>query len=111
MIHSTTVRSMKSAIDTYKDKNIILIFGGKNKSGDFKFLNDICLKKNVCLGNLSLEIKDVNLDYKNFALDKCVNYAFKNVEIDDVILFSCGCSSLDLFSNYKEREKYFDELI
>ena len=102
---STTVDSLKRAIDTYKNKNIILIFGGKNKGGDFSFLNDIDIKK-VCFGKLSEEASDVYVDYKNYDLKRCVDYALSIVKEDDVILFSCGCSSFDLFDNYKQRSKY-----
>lgn len=108
---STTAESLKKAIQTYKDRETILIFGGKNKGGDFTFLNDIELKKKICFGKLSEELKDVYIDYKNYGLDDCVNYALKCVSENNVILFSCGCSSFDLFNNYKERGEYFDRLI
>ena len=51
------------------------------------------------------------LDYSNYTLDKCIEYALYNSNENDVILFSCGCSSFDLFDNYKERGEYFDKLI
>lgn len=108
---STTVESLKSAINTYKNKNIILIFGGKNKGGNFKFLNEFKLKKKICYGKLSEEINDVIVDYKSYYLDESVNYALNNATENDVILFSCGCSSFDLFNNYKERGEYFNKLI
>jgi len=107
---STTVDSLKKAIDSYKDKNIILIFGGKNKGGDFSFLNDLSITK-ICFGELSEELKNVSLDYKSYDLESCVNYALEIVKENDVILFSCGCSSFDLFNNYKERAEKFNELI
>ena len=60
---------------------------------------------------MSNEIDNVNLDYKSYTLDESVNYALKNANENDVILFSCGCSSFDLFNNYKERGEHFDKLI
>jgi len=108
---STTVDSLKKAIETYKDKEIILIFGGKNKGGDFTFLNNINLKKKICFGKLSNEIDNIKVDYKSYTLDDSVDYALKCVNDNDVILFSCGCSSFDLFNSYKERGEYFNNLI
>lgn len=108
---STSAEAVKCAIETYKDKNIILIFGGKNKGGDFSFLNSYNLKGKICFGSLSNEINNINVDYKCYKLDGCVKYALSKASRGDVILFSCGCSSFDLFSNYKERGKHFDELI
>ena len=108
---STSVDSLIKAIETYNDKSIILIFGGKNKGGNFKLLNDYKLKKKICFGSLSKEIKDVEVDYSDFKLDDCVSYALNIADEEDVVLFSCGCSSFDLFDNYKERGEYFDKLI
>lgn len=108
---STSVDALIKAIDAYKDKNIILIFGGKNKGGDFTLLNKYKLKKKICYGSLSKQIKNVEIDYSDYKLDTCVSYALINSNKDDVILFSCGCSSFDLFNNYKERGAYFDKLI
>lgn len=108
---STTVDSLKKAIDTYKDRDIILIFGGKNKGGDFSFLNNIVLKKKICFGKLSDEIDNISIDYSSFELESAIKYALENVSENDVILFSCGCSSFDLFNSYKERGEYFNKLI
>ena len=108
---STSAESLRQAIETYNHKNIVLIFGGKNKGGNFNFLNSYNLKKKICFGSLSEEIIGVNLDYKNFELDGCVEYALNNANNGDVILFSCGCASFDLYKNYKERGKAFDKKI
>ena len=108
---STSVEALKSAIETYNDKDIILIFGGKNKGGDFSFLEDYNLKKKICFGKLSDEIENIYVDYKSYNLENGVKYALNNSIKNDVILFSCGCSSFDLFNNYKERGEYFDKLI
>lgn len=108
---STTVESLKSAIETYNDKNIILIFGGKNKGGDFSFLNEVKLKKKICFGKLSEEIDDINVDSKVYNLEDAIIESLKEVNDNDVILFSCGCASFDLFSSYKERGECFNRLI
>ena len=103
--------SLKKAIDTYSDKNIILIFGGKNKGGNFEYLNSYDLKKKICFGELSKEVKNIDLNYKNYFLEDCVKYALSNARENDVILFSCGCSSFDLFNNFKERGEAFNKLV
>lgn len=108
---STTSESLRCALETYKDKNIVLIFGGKNKGGSFIFLNDYNLKYKICFGALSKEIDDVDVDDKVYYLEDAVRCALSNSSDNDVILFSCGCASFDLFSSYKERGEYFDKLI
>ena len=108
---STSAESLRMAIETYLNKNIILIFGGKNKGGDFSFLNEYKLKEKICFGKLSEEIENVELTYKNKILENCVEYAASKSSKGDIILFSCGCASFDLFNDYKERGKKFNELI
>ena len=74
-------------------------------------MNKVKLKKKICFGKLSEEINDVIVDYKSYSLYDGVDYALSNVDGNDVILFSCGCSSFDSFNNYKERGEYFNKLI
>ncbi len=107
---ATTVEALKCALNVYKDKNIILIFGGVNKGGDFSFLRNYDLKRKICFGKLSNEIS-FNVDYKNYGLKECIIDALNNVNDNDVILFSCGCSSFDLFINYKDRGEVFNKYI
>lgn len=107
---ATTIEALKCALEVYKDKNVILIFGGVNKGGDFSFLNNYKLKKKICFGKLSKEINFI-VDYKNYDLKECALYALNNVSDNDVILFSCGCSSFDLFNNYIERGEIFNKYI
>lgn len=107
---ATTVEALKCALDVYKEKNIILIFGGVNKGGDFSFLGNYNLKRKICFGKLSNEIS-FNVDYKNYDLKECIIDALNNVNDNDVILFSCGCSSFDLFNNYKERGDFFNKIV
>lgn len=107
---STTIEALKSAINAYKNKNIILIFGGVNKGADFSILNNYNLKEKICFGKLSNEVNCI-VNYKNYYLENCIEYAVNKYDENDVILFSCGCSSFDLFNNYKERGEVFNNLI
>lgn len=108
---STTAESLKCALETYKDRDIILIFGGKNKGGSFEFLNDYNLKYKICFGDFSKEINNVFVNEKLYYLDDAVKCSLNKCSDNDVILFSCGCASFDLFSSYKERGEYFNKLI
>ena len=108
---STTPESLKCALETYKDRDIILIFGGKNKGGSFEFLNDYNLKYKICFGDFSKEINNVFVNEKLYYLDDAVKCSLSKCSDNDVILFSCGCASFDLFSSYKERGEYFNKLI
>lgn len=109
---STSTSSLKAAIETYKHRRIILLFGGYNKNLDFSFLTDYSFKYSICFGKLSKEIdKKVNYDIKFDTLKEATNFAFKIASRDDVVLFSPGCASFDEFDGYLSRGKAFDTYI
>lgn len=109
---STSTSSLKSAIETYQNKRLILLFGGYNKNLNFSFLNQYNFKYLICFGDLSKTLEDnVNIDIKFDRLYEACIYAFKVANKDDVILFSPGCASFDEFKNYIERAKTFDKYV
>ena len=109
---STSCSSLLSAIDTYKDRNIILLFGGCNKNLDFSAINQYKFKYLICFGSLSSTIdKMVKVDIKFDSLYQAIKFASKVAGKDDVILFSPGCASFDEFNNYIDRGKAFNNYI
>jgi UDP-N-acetylmuramoylalanine--D-glutamate ligase len=109
---STSTSSLKLALDTYLSKNLILVFGGHNKNLDFEFLNDYTLKKSICFGTLSSEIKNkVIIDASFNNLKTALDYIFCIAKSGDIILFSPGCASFDEFDNYMQRGEFFNNYI
>lgn len=109
---STSASSLKAAIETYKDKRLILLFGGYNKNLDFHFLNKYRFKYAICFGKLSKEIKNsVKYDIRFDTLKEASNFAFKIANGEDVVLFSPGCASFDEFDDYIKRGEAFDNYI
>lgn len=109
---STSTSSLKSAIETYKNRNIILLFGGYNKNLDFTFLSNYKFKYSICFGDLSKTInKESAYDIKFDTLKEATNFAFKIAHDNDVILFSPGCASFDEFDGYLSRGKAFEGYI
>lgn len=109
---STCSSSLKAAIETYKDRTKILLFGGYNKNLDFSFINDYRFKYVICFGELSHQIsKYVKYDIKFNTLKEASNFAFKIANKQDVVLFSPGCASFDEFENYKKRGEAFNRYL
>ena len=55
-------------------------------------------------------IKEKNI-YLCDSLDTAVKEAYKRAEMGDVVLFSPGCSSFDMFKNYMERGEKFNKIV
>ena len=109
---STSTSSLKSAIETYKNNSIILLFGGYNKNLDFSFLKKYTFKKIICFGKLSYTIGNTLYVDKCFSkLKQACEYALNIASQNDLILFSPGCASFDEFENYIERGEKFNEYI
>ncbi len=112
---STTVQSVVKAVESFPDKNVFLILGGIYKGGDFSLLKNFLNVKGVfIIGRDKRVIKNM-IKGKNIylcdSLDKAVKEAYKRAEMGDVVLFSPGCSSFDMFKNYMERGEKFNKIV
>ncbi len=106
---STTAESVRVAIVAFGG-NAILIAGGRDKGCDFTVVNDVLtthVKHVVLLGEAADRMQSV---WSNFTpitrartLDDAIEAAGGVAEPGDTVVFSPGCSSFDMFSNYEER--------
>lgn len=122
--HSTTPESTVSAIKSFNEP-IILIFGGRGKGGDYdKIINEIKENRNIkmviLIGELAkvLEkrflakvssVKIINLGKK--PMSEIVKTTQKEAEKGDVVLFSPGATSFDMFKNATKRGEKFKEAV
>ncbi len=113
---ATNIDAVIKAIKSFK-KPIVLIAGGKDKGGSYEPLIPY-LEKQVKF--ISLFGKDVqrfrnaikNLPHKVFTnLKDAVIEAWSKCEPGDILLFSPGGSSYDLYSNFEERGEDFKQII
>ncbi|MDF1755845.1 MAG: UDP-N-acetylmuramoyl-L-alanine--D-glutamate ligase [Verrucomicrobiales bacterium] len=110
---STNLHSLKSAL-CGQDSAVTLIVGGKNKGLDFSELNDIIpetVSAAICLGEIGAQIADC---WKELipchvvdSLKNAVETAYQQRGETEVILFSPGTSSFDMFSGYEQRGDCF----
>ncbi len=99
-----------------KPGQIILIAGGEGKGADFSPLTDIVAKHcRACV----LIGRDAKLIAKyltvpvSFAktMQEAVIEAAKLAQTGDAVLLSPACASFDMFKNYEERGKVFEEIV
>lgn len=102
-------------------RSIILIAGGRDKGGDFGLLADFAadkLKYVILLGEAKERIKkslvdrdsELNPRIKEVKdMREAVKTASRFAQSGDYVLLSPGCSSFDMFRDYKERGRVFKE--
>jgi UDP-N-acetylmuramoylalanine--D-glutamate ligase len=113
---STNPHSVRNSILSIDKKNkIILILGGKDKGFPYyqlkKYLKDrvkFIILFGEAKGRIKNELKSLNIPIETVeSLRDCILLAKKIGKRGDTVLFSPGCSSFDMFKNYKERGDVF----
>ncbi len=98
------------------DKKIILLAGGDSKNLDFYEWNllKIKIKAIIAIGKDALKIKKqvnaINVIIKK-DLKKAFDYCYNIAKDNEIVLFSPGCSSSDMFENYEQRGIAFKNLV
>lgn len=112
---ATLPASTLTALEQFKNKQIILFLGGLSKGVDRSELISQ-LPKNVkhviCFGAESKQLHNWCQDHVipssiHATLEDGFKVALKKLEPNDVVLFSPSGSSFDLFKNYEERGTVF----
>jgi len=114
---ATNFDSLYVALESF-EKNIILIMGGKKGDNKFELVEDFIknrVKKIFAIGQSSPAINDyfsksVNVEISK-TLDDAVVKAFEYSEKGDVVLFSPGYKSFDMFDNFEHRGNEFKKSV
>jgi UDP-N-acetylmuramoylalanine--D-glutamate ligase len=113
----TNVGAVVRALESFS-RPIILLLGGRDKEGDFETLAPLIkekVKELVLFGEARQRINDliggVVKTTDAATLREAIEFAARNAVAGDVVLLSPGCASFDEFSNYKERGKFFKEVV
>ncbi len=92
------------------EKNVILILGGEDKNLSFGILRDDIKKRArfiIAIGEarprIIRELSGTKPIYLANSMDEVIDIALKYGREGDTVLLSPGCSSYDMYKNYKER--------
>jgi UDP-N-acetylmuramoylalanine--D-glutamate ligase len=102
-----------------ESRPVVLIAGGKDKGFEYSILTDIVAQKCrsvVTLGEMANRIEALWRDRlpvynAGCSLERAVSLAHAHAQPGDVVLFSPGTSSFDMFKNYAERGNAFRALV
>ncbi|BBA84765.1 UDP-N-acetylmuramoyl-L-alanine--D-glutamate ligase [endosymbiont of Pachyrhynchus infernalis] len=114
---STNISSTISAINSIKFYSTIhLIIGGYRKNIDFNLLKSFLKNKNIKIYCFGIDGKYIsNLFNKKsiyyYDLESIVYEIYNKVKINDVVLFSPACSSIDNYNNYIDRGNHFIKIV
>ena len=113
----TNVGAVARALETFS-RPIILLMGGRDKEGDFGTLSSLIkskVKELVLFGEARSKIDDliggIVKTSKRRTLKEAIKLAYQHSSPRDVVLLSPGCASFDEFSNYKERGRFFKDVV
>ena len=114
---ATNPCSVMCSLESF-DRPLILIMGGRDKGCEFEILRPLIqqkVKTLILLGEAKEKINRAIGDYTETflvgTLEEALFMAYQKSRAGDVILFSPGCSSFDMFKNYEDRGDRFKELL
>ncbi len=114
---ATNVDSVACSLRSFT-RPLILIMGGRDKGGNFEILQPLVQEKVkllILLGEakerINRAIGDYTETYVLGTLEEAVFMAYQKSRAGDVILFSPGCASFDMFLNYEDRGNKFKDLL
>lgn len=113
---ATNLDSVEKAILS-QDRPMVLIAGGKDKGFEFDDLHSLVKSRVKCavlIGEMQERIRKSWPGVETRlcgSLDEAVQTASKISEAGDVVLFSPGTSSFDMFRNYGERGNLFKQAV
>ena len=114
---ATNVESAKRALQTFSSP-VVLIMGGRDKSGDFAQLGDLVkerVRQIILIGEASAKIAGAlgssapTSEAEN--LQEAVVLAGRSASRGDTVLLTPGCASFDMFDDYEHRGREFKESV
>ncbi len=115
---ATNLDSLEKAL-AGETRKVVLIAGGKDKGFEFGSVTDLVADKCRCavlLGEMAGRIERlwsprVPCINVGRSLEKAVHTARSHARSGDIVLFSPGTSSFDMFRNYADRGNQFRQLV
>ncbi len=114
---ATTVESIRAALTAF-DKPVVLIAGGRDKGCDFRLIKEDIknsISRAVLIGEAKERIREEWEDVTEVifadSMEDAIEKAILNGCNEYAVLLSPGCSSFDMFDNYKHRGEVFREAV
>ncbi len=113
----TNVAAVVKSLESFSSP-IVLIAGGRDKSGDFLQLRELVrtrVKALVLIGEAKEKIKQALGDVTDTVIAEdlrgAVEISKEKARHGDVVLLSPACASFDMFENFEDRGRQFKEIV
>jgi UDP-N-acetylmuramoylalanine--D-glutamate ligase len=115
---ATNLDSLEKAL-AGETRPVVLIAGGKDKGFEFDSVSELVAQKCRCailIGEMADRIErmwSLGLTCVNVgcSLERAVSVASSRAQSGDIVLFSPGTSSFDMFKNYADRGNQFRQIV
>ena len=114
---ATNVESAKRALQAFS-RPVVLIMGGRDKSGDFEQLADLVkerVRRLILMGEAAAKIAAVLGSSAPVSeaenLEESVCEAGRSASRGDTVLLAPGCASFDMFDGYEHRGREFKKSV
>jgi len=117
---ATTTASLAWALEKFADGTVVLVCGGKYKTGvkDFKTLRTLIAQKVRCAVLIGVARPIIKEAWQGIvemveagSFDEACRLSIEKAQKGDTVLLSPACASFDMFKNYQERGRLFKEMI
>jgi UDP-N-acetylmuramoylalanine--D-glutamate ligase len=115
---ATNAHAVVSALKNFDPSRVVLILGGKEKKESYEQLlrKLFSLKRIIIMGSsmksLKRKLEEYRIPFINVGnMEEAVNRAYEEITRGDIVLFSPGGSSYDMYENYKHRGDDFTEKV
>ncbi len=114
---ATNINAMRQALEALPG-TAVLIAGGRDKGNDYASISGLVEKKVSLLIALGESRGKIKAAFKGIvpveaveSLDDAVLFAYNAVKPGQTVLFSPGCASFDMFTNFEDRGMQFKQCV
>lgn len=114
----TNVDATLKSLEGFGDASVILILGGKDKSGEFERMREIVQSKArtvLTIGKAADRIAEALNGATEIVpandMDGAIKWARENAKDGDTVLLSPACASFDQYKNFEHRGEHFEQLV
>jgi len=113
----TNVDAVLKSMEGFEEP-VVLIAGGRDKSGDFTVLRDIVSRKaravvliGEAAGKIGKALEGASVIIEAGSLPDAVHKSRAAAAAGDVVLLSPACASFDMFRDFEDRGRQFKQLV